>query len=129
MKKLIFTVLIFLVLFISPYAAANENYQPSFRVKLTYYCPKAKGINGNNKYTAFMSKPSNKTVAISRSLYKKGIRPGTKLQIEGIGIRVVEDLMGKRVKGDQIDICIDNLKAAKKLGVKKNVLIHILEKE
>jgi 3D (Asp-Asp-Asp) domain-containing protein len=44
---------------------------------------------------------------------------GTKLYIEGVGVRIMEDRMARRIKGNKIDVYVDNHKKAKKLGVKR----------
>ncbi|MCM3257041.1 3D domain-containing protein [Paenibacillus lautus] len=51
---------------------------------------------------------------------------GTKVYIEGVGQRVVEDT-GSAIKGQKIDVFIDDLDRALEFGRKKNVRVKIIE--
>jgi 3D (Asp-Asp-Asp) domain-containing protein len=50
---------------------------------------------------------------------------GTKVYIEGVGIRIAEDT-GGAIKNNRIDVYMDNLREAINFGVKKNVRVYIL---
>ncbi len=76
-------------------------------VKLTYYIPERGGINSDSDpdKTATMTTPvPGRTIAISRSLQDAGWF-GKRIYIQGIGVRVAEDLLSASIAGDQIDIC------------------------
>jgi 3D (Asp-Asp-Asp) domain-containing protein len=51
---------------------------------------------------------------------------GTKVYIEGIGIRTAEDT-GGAIVGNRIDVYMDDLAAAIKFGVKRGIKVYILE--
>lgn len=51
---------------------------------------------------------------------------GTKVYIEGIGERVVEDT-GSAIKGHKIDVFIDDLDQAIEFGRRKNIRVKIIE--
>lgn len=72
-------------------------------VKITFYYP----TDGSTTGTTAIMKRANpgKTVAVSRSLAAKGWL-GRKVYIPGIGVRIVEDLMHPRIKGDALDVCV-----------------------
>lgn len=72
-------------------------------VKITFYYP----TDGSKTGTTVIMKRANpgKTVAVSRSLAAKGWL-GRKVYIPGIGVRIVEDLMHPRIKGDALDVCV-----------------------
>lgn len=50
---------------------------------------------------------------------------GTRVYIEGIGIRVAEDT-GGAIKGNRIDVYMDNLNQARQFGVKKGIRVFVL---
>lgn len=50
---------------------------------------------------------------------------GTKVFIDGIGLRTAEDT-GSSIRGARIDIYMNDLKEARKFGVKKNVKVYVL---
>lgn len=50
---------------------------------------------------------------------------GTKVYIEGVGIRVAEDT-GGAIKTNRIDVYMEDLQQALEFGVKKNVRVYIL---
>ena len=119
--KLILLIMSILLLY-TDYVAAKA----PIKVKVTFYNATKSQCDSTPNETAFGCKPKiNRTVAISRSLKKK-IKPKSRIHIEGIGIRYVEDLMSKKIKGDQIDVLIKNRKEAIKLG-KIESKIHILD--
>lgn len=56
----------------------------------------------------------------------KVIPLGTRIYIEGIGYRVAQDT-GSAIKGNKIDVYIENLDEARRFGVKKNIKVKILK--
>lgn len=50
---------------------------------------------------------------------------GTKVYIEGVGIRTAEDT-GGAIKGNRIDVYMEGLSQAVQFGVKKNVRVYVL---
>jgi 3D (Asp-Asp-Asp) domain-containing protein len=126
------TIVIMLFIILSPiHGYTEEVYYPKVNVKISFYAPSAGGINGNpHNKTSFGARPkSRRTIAISRSMYKKGVKPGTKVFIPNLGHFIVEDLMGPKAKGNQIDVCVDSAKEAFKLGVMKNKTIYLVMEE
>ena len=105
------------------------------KVKITFYSPELGGINSDSdpSNTALMQKPkAGLTCAISRNLVELGWL-GQKIYIEGIGIRIVNDLMGKSVNGnkivDQIDIVCqakDIKKLTRALGKNTDITATII---
>lgn len=105
------------------------------KVKVTFYSPELGGINCDSdpSKTATMQSPKiGLTCAISRNLIDSGWL-GQKIYIQGIGIRIASDVMGKEVNGkiihDQIDILCaakDIRGEAKKLGNNTNILATII---
>lgn len=88
------------------------------KVKVTFYSEKVHKTSNGNIPTI------NKTVAVSRNLYKK--LKNKRIYIEGIGIRKIEDKM--RIKNrNKIDIFVNNKEEARKLGIRKNITITILD--
>ncbi len=109
----------------------NYKHYAKLNVVITFYSPKDGNINCDSdcSQTAFGKIPkSNRTVAISRSLLQKGIKSGTTIYIPKIGYRVVEDLMGKSVKGHAVDVSVDSKEKAFRLG-KYNESIYLIISE
>lgn len=75
------------------------------KVKYTYYLPTQGSKEGKNA----LGKPAKpgRTVAVSRDLAKKGWL-GRRVYIPGVGVRIVEDVMHKDIKGPAVDICMPN---------------------
>jgi len=65
-----------------------------------------------------------RTIAVDPSV----ISLGTKVYIEGVGLRVAEDI-GSAIKGSKIDVFIDDLDEALEFGVKRNVQVYILSSD
>ena len=99
------------------------------RITVTAYHPKSGGINSDetpNK-TATMKRPiAGYTLAISTDLFNMGWL-NKRIYIDGWGVGKATDRMGVSVKGKQIDICLPTLKAAKKFGIKRNILAVLLQ--
>lgn len=62
-----------------------------------------------------------RTVAVDPSV----IPLGTRVYIEGVGIRTAEDT-GGAIKGARIDVFMNDVKEARTFGVKKNVKVYVL---
>jgi 3D (Asp-Asp-Asp) domain-containing protein len=62
------------------------------------------------------------TIAVDPSI----IPLGTKVYIEGIGVRTAEDT-GGAIKGNRIDVYMSDLGAAIQFGFKRNIKVYILE--
>ena len=76
-----------------------------FTYKCDYNCVSSRRIS-NRWYTLYSASGRfvyEGQVALSRDLFKKGIKYGDKVEIEGLGEFVVEDKMNSRFK-DSIDI-------------------------
>ena len=73
-------------------------------------------------------KPNMKCIAVSRDLFKLGIKHNTRVTIEGLkGVYLVKDKMNRRWK-NKIDIYMgEDIKAAKKWGKKKLEIRYRLE--
>lgn len=85
-------------------------------VKITAYTPDPKenwhGMSGS----AFGTKLTVGTIAVSRDLYKRGWKEGRKVHVEGFGIFKVNDLMNKRFR-NKIDILVMHKKQACEIGL------------
>ena len=123
----IFLIVVFILLSPVSNGFAKEVYK-ELKVEVRFYAPSSwSKANGGRKNTSSNTKPkSNRTLAISRDLYRKGVNFGTKVFIPNLGFYIVEDLMGPKAKGNQIDICVDSKKEAFKLGVLKNKTIYLI---
>jgi 3D (Asp-Asp-Asp) domain-containing protein len=62
------------------------------------------------------------TIAVDPSV----IPLGTKVYIEGIGVRVAEDT-GGAINGNRIDVYMNDLTAALQFGYKRNIKVYILQ--
>jgi len=51
---------------------------------------------------------------------------GSQVYIEGLGIRTAEDI-GSAIKGNRIDVYMDDVEEALEFGVKKNVKVYVLQ--
>lgn len=81
--------------------------------KVTYYCPCAKCCGKTDGITASGTLAQEGiTVAADWTV----IEPGTKLYIDGVGQRVVED-KGGAIKGNRIDVFMDSHERALQAGV------------
>lgn len=106
----------------------NVNYTHQ-RITVTAYHPTSRGINSdsNPSRTAIMRKPiSGYTLAISTDLFNMGWF-NKRIYIDGWGVGKSTDRMGISIKGKQIDICFPTLKAAKKFGIRYNILAVLLQ--
>lgn len=93
-------------------------------VTISFYHPSSGGINSDSDHTntATMVTPTvGRTIAISDELFEIGWL-GNKIYIDGFGVFLAEDRMGKTTKGKCIDICVSSRKRAFQLGKKYNVL-------
>jgi 3D (Asp-Asp-Asp) domain-containing protein len=64
----------------------------------------------------------HQTIAVDPSV----IPIGTKVYIEGIGVRVAEDT-GGAIVGNRIDVYMSDLSAAIQFGYKKNIKVYVLD--
>jgi len=99
------------------------------RITITAYHPKSGGINSDKTpdRTAIMRKPiAGYTLAISTELFNMGWL-NKRIYIDGWGVGKATDRMSISIKGKHIDICFPTLKAAKKFGVKRNILAVLLQ--
>ena len=104
---------------ISGYRDANTH-----RLRLTAYTARPQECNDDVDNTAIMQTPvSGWTVAVSRDL--RGWL-GKRVYIEGFGVRLVSDLMNARYT-NAIDVLVADVSTAKRIGVRKNVLVTLVE--
>ncbi|GAB6060188.1 3D domain-containing protein [Desulfonatronum parangueonense] len=96
----------------------------TLRLRLTAYTARKEECNEDVDNTAIMQKPTpGWTVAVSHDL--RGWL-GKRVYIEGFGVRLVSDLMHARHK-QSIDILVPDVPMAKSIGVRKNVLVTLIE--
>lgn len=82
---------------------------------ITFYCSCKHCCSAQNGVTASGTVPVE-----GRTVGGTGTIPyGTKLYIEGTGWRTMEDRMARRIKGNKLDVYVDNHLKAKRLGVKR----------
>ena len=102
------------------------------KVNATAYNSLASQTNSNPSITAFGDslKPGMKYIAVSRDLYRLGLKHNTPVKIQGFdGIYWVKDRMNPRMK-NKIDIYMGvDVKAAKKWGFKKIKIEYGLPKD
>lgn len=84
------------------------------------YCPCKKCCGKDNSITA------SGTIAIEGRTVAANLPVGTKIYIEGIGERVVED-RGEGIKGNAVDLFVSDHQRALKFGVKKLKVYEIKE--
>jgi len=77
----------------------------------------AYGVTASGKYVK-----DHHTIAVDTRI----IPMGTKVYIEGLGVRVAEDT-GGAIKGNRIDVYMSDLAAAIQFGYKKNIKVYILD--
>jgi len=109
---------------------ANEHFSKTNhqKVTITAYHPPSKGINSDKtpNRTATMKRPiAGYTLAISDELFEMGWL-GKRIYIDGWGVGKATDRMKSTVQGKRIDICAPTLKAAKKIGIRANILAVVL---
>ncbi|WP_052813200.1 3D domain-containing protein [Desulfonatronum thioautotrophicum] len=94
------------------------------RLRLTAYTARPEECNDDIENTAIMQSPvPGWTVAVSRDL--KGWL-GKRVYIEGFGVRLVNDLMNARY-ANAIDVLVPDVPTAKKIGVRRNILVTLVE--
>jgi len=86
---------------------------------VTAYSPSVNECDTTPYTTAFLKRVHPKYVAISRDLLHQGWTPGRKIYIEGIGVKVIGDLMSPKVKGPHIDVFMWRKEDAIKFGKSK----------
>lgn len=122
-KKLLIILLLFFILGCKKDAPFEENYNwHKLKVTATAYNSVVSQTDSNPYLTAFGDslKPGLRYIAVSRDLYRKGLKRDTPVKIKGFdSIFFVKDRMHPRWK-NKIDIYMgNNVKAAKKWGRKK----------
>lgn len=85
-------------------------------VKVTAYTPDPKENWGGKSGSAFGTKLTPGTIAVSRDLYKRGWKKGRKVYVKGLGVFEVNDLMHKRHR-NKIDVLLTCKKHACDFGV------------
>ncbi|HEU4964456.1 MAG TPA: 3D domain-containing protein [Bacilli bacterium] len=75
------------------------------------------GVTASGRYVQ-----ENHTIAVDPRM----IPLGTKVYIEGLGVRVADDT-GGAIQGNRIDVYMSDLNAAIHFGVKRNVKVYILK--
>ena len=95
-------------------------------VELTAYTARKEETNNDPGNTAIMEKPiSGWTIAVSQDL--KHLL-GKRVYIRGFGVRRVNDLMNSRYT-KRVDILVSSVSEARKIGLRKNIKLVILEPE
>lgn len=94
----------------------DEEDRRRFTLTATAYCPLCGSEDGQPQPTARggVVRPGH-TVAVSQDLKRL---LGRKVYIEGLGVRVVEDLMHPRFT-DRLDLCLSDRETALAFGVKR----------
>jgi 3D (Asp-Asp-Asp) domain-containing protein len=97
--------------------AITPEMRRSFQLTATAYCPLCGTPDGDPQVTALRGDPvrPGRTVAVSQDLRRL---LGRKVYIEGLGLRVVEDLMHPRHVG-RVDLCLPSRDQALAFGVKR----------
>lgn len=94
------------------------------KVTLTAYTNAKNETNFDNENTAIMETPyPGRSIAVSQDL---SYLLGKKVYIEGIGVRIVNDLMNKRYT-NSVDVLVPSKSYAKEFGVKKNKKLVLIE--
>jgi 3D (Asp-Asp-Asp) domain-containing protein len=75
------------------------------------------GVTASGKYVK-----EHQTIAVDPSV----IPIGSKVYIEGIGVRIAEDT-GGAIIGNRIDVYMSDLSAAIQFGYKKNIKVYVLD--
>ncbi|WP_428567721.1 MAG: 3D domain-containing protein [Solidesulfovibrio sp. DCME] len=98
----------------------DEDQRRRFTLTATAYCPLCGSEDGQPQPTARggVVRPG-RTVAVSRDL--KHLL-GRRVLVEGLGVRVVEDLMHPRFT-DRLDLCLPDKEQALAFGVKRLELV------
>jgi len=94
----------------------------SFGLTATAYCPQCGVQDDTPQRTAIGGRPvrPGRTVAVSRDLRHL---LGRKVYVEGLGLRVVEDLMHPRFL-ERVDLCLPDREQALAFGVKRvNIVV------
>ena len=83
---------------------------------VTAYSPNEDECDDTPYETAFLKRVNPKYVAVSRDLIELGWSPGSKIYIEGVGIRTIGDLMSPRIDGYAVDLFVWNKSDAREIG-------------
>lgn len=96
------------------------------RVTVTAYSPRRIETDSSPFINAAMKKVREGDIAVSRDLLEAGWVFGKKVWVEGHGIYTIMDLMHER-KTKQVDIFMMKTFKARKFGVKKDVVVALLD--
>lgn len=96
------------------------------RVTVTAYSPSVEETDGTPYITSSLLEPKPWTVAVSRDLYNNGWTEGKYIYINQIGRFRILDKMNHR-KYKSVDIFFSNKKQAIRFGIRKNILIALLD--
>lgn len=93
-----------------------------FRLTATAYCPLC-GTDADTPQPAALGGPvrPGRTVAVSRDLKRL---LGRKVYLQGLGVRVVEDLMHPRYTG-RVDLCLPDREQAIAFGVQRLEMVVV----
>ena len=104
-------------------------------VKVTAYTARVQETDSTPTVTAFNTRVKKGTIALSRDLEKKhSLKSGDRVFLDCFtnkkysGIYVFNDRMHKRKK-NQVDIFMNSLKKAKKVGVKNKARLYIYKRK
>jgi len=104
-------------------------------VKVTAYTARVQETDSTPTVTAFNTRVKKGTIALSRDLEKKhSLKGGDRVFLDCFtdkmysGIYVFNDRMHKR-KRNQVDIFMNSLKKAKKVGVKNRARLYIYKRK
>lgn len=100
-------------------------YQGEFEI--TYYTAGPESTGKTPEHPAYGITASGTTVTEGQTIAADWtvLEPGTKVFIEGIGIRTVED-KGGAIKGNSIDVYVEDVEVARQLGRHK-ATVYVLE--
>lgn len=100
----------------------NNKQEDVIKTIVTAYTPSENETDDTPYTTAFLKNVHPKYIAVSRPIIEKlKWKPGDKVYIDGIGIRIIGDLMNKRFSDYRIDLFMWKKEDALKWGIKTDV--------